>query len=114
VGIAHDLALLDLAVLLEEASDLLLSQLGVDARDEEVGTGIGSSILIAILTTLGSRAVTVIVHAVGRHRAATAGIVAVITTGRGTAITVVVARGVRLKTVAIGILVIHLGSGHDG
>jgi hypothetical protein len=36
VRIAHDVALLDLAVLLEETRDLLLAKRRVDARDEEV------------------------------------------------------------------------------
>lgn len=37
VGVAHDVALLDFTVLLEQTCDLLLAQGGVDAGDEEVG-----------------------------------------------------------------------------
>jgi hypothetical protein len=113
VGIAHDLAFLNLTVLLEEPSDLLLCQLGMNAGDEEIRTRVGSSILIAILATLGC-AVAVIVHAAGRHGAATAGILAVITTGRSAAVTVIVARGVGFETIAISVLVVHLGGRHDG
>ena len=50
--VAHDVALLDLAVLLEQTSDLLLAQAGVDASDEEVGAGVAAAILS---TRLGGR-----------------------------------------------------------
>lgn len=37
VGIAHDVTLLDLAILLEETRDLVLGEGRVNARDKEVG-----------------------------------------------------------------------------
>jgi hypothetical protein len=37
VRVAHDVAVLDVAILLEETCDLLLAERGVNARDEEVG-----------------------------------------------------------------------------
>lgn len=37
VRVAHDVALLDLAVLLEEARNLLLRERRVNTRDEQVG-----------------------------------------------------------------------------
>lgn len=40
VGVAHDIALLDLAILLEQASDLVLSETRVNAGDEEVRSGV--------------------------------------------------------------------------
>jgi hypothetical protein len=46
VGIAHDVALLDLAVLLEQARNLLLGERGVDAGDEEVGALVAALILL--------------------------------------------------------------------
>lgn len=56
VGITHNLALLNLAVLLKEASNLLLRQLRMDAGDEKVGSGVDRVIIIAVLATLGCRA----------------------------------------------------------
>lgn len=50
VGVLHDLALLNLAVLLEETGNLSLLESGVDASNEEVGAGVPGTIL---LTTLG-------------------------------------------------------------
>lgn len=38
VWVAHDVALLDLSVLLKQAGDLLFSEAWVDAGDEEVGS----------------------------------------------------------------------------
>jgi hypothetical protein len=59
VGVLHDLALLDLAVLLEEASDLRLLQARVDAGHEEVGARVGGAIviLVAAAVVLDGRAV---------------------------------------------------------
>ena len=46
VGVAHNAASLDITVLLEQATDLLLSQTGVDAGNEKVGAGVGSFFLV--------------------------------------------------------------------
>lgn len=46
VRVAHDAASLDITVLLEQATDLLLSQTGVDAGNEKVGAGVGSFFLV--------------------------------------------------------------------
>jgi hypothetical protein len=61
VGVLHDLALLDLAVFLKEAGDLGLLQARVDAGDEEVGTGVGGTVLILVAAVAldGSAAVGV-------------------------------------------------------
>jgi len=53
VGIAHDLALLNLAVLLEEARNLSLGQLGVDASDEKVGSRVDGAVITAVIAHLG-------------------------------------------------------------
>lgn len=59
VGVLHDLALLDLAILLEEAGDLGLLETGVDAGDEEVGAGVDGTIviLVVVVVVLGRGAV---------------------------------------------------------
>lgn len=46
MGITHDLALLDLAVLLEHLGDLGLAQAGMDASDKEVRAGVDGSVII--------------------------------------------------------------------
>jgi hypothetical protein len=46
VRIAHDAASLDITVLLEQATDLLLGQAGVDAGNEKVGARVGSFFLV--------------------------------------------------------------------
>jgi hypothetical protein len=46
VRIAHDAAGFDIAVLLEQAADLLLGQTGVDASNEKVGARVGSFFLV--------------------------------------------------------------------
>jgi len=48
VGILHDLALLDLAVLLKEAADLGLLEARVDAGDEEVGAGVDGALIVLV------------------------------------------------------------------
>lgn len=51
VRVAHDLALLDITVLLEHASDLLLGQTGVDAGDEEVGARVDGAVIVTVATS---------------------------------------------------------------
>lgn len=46
MGVKHDLALLDLTVLLEQAGDLGLGKTGVDAGDEKVGSGVDGAIIL--------------------------------------------------------------------
>ena len=54
VGILHDLALLDLTILLEEAGDLGLLKTRVDAGDEEVGTRVdGTVVILVVVAVLG-------------------------------------------------------------
>lgn len=48
VRVAHDVALLDIAVFLEQTGDLLLGQAGVDASDEEVGSGVDGFIIATV------------------------------------------------------------------
>jgi len=49
VRIAHDVGLLDLAVLLEETRDLVLGEGRVDARDEEVGALVAAAFLVLLV-----------------------------------------------------------------
>lgn len=46
--VAHDVALLDLAILLEQTCDLILGQGGVDASDEEVGALVAALLRLTI------------------------------------------------------------------
>jgi hypothetical protein len=46
MGILHDLALLDFAILLKETSDFGLFQARMDACHEEIGSGIDSTIIV--------------------------------------------------------------------
>jgi hypothetical protein len=46
VGVAHNVALLNLAVLFEETRDLFLGKRGVNARDEEVGALVAALIFL--------------------------------------------------------------------
>jgi hypothetical protein len=55
VGIAHNVALLDLAILLEEASNLVFSQRGVDTSDEQVGSFVAALLRLDV-ARLGRRA----------------------------------------------------------
>ena len=57
MGVLHDLALLNLAILLEEAGDLSLGKLGVDTSDEEVGAGVDRTIFIPATILLSRRTV---------------------------------------------------------
>lgn len=47
--VAHDVALFDLAVLLEETRDLILAEGGMNARDEEVGARVAAVIIIVVV-----------------------------------------------------------------
>jgi hypothetical protein len=66
VRIAHDVALLDLAILLEETSNLFFGQRGVDTSDEQVGSLVAALLLLDV-ARLGRRATAV--TAVGRGTA---------------------------------------------
>lgn len=113
VGIAHNLALLDLTVLLEEARNLSLGQLRVDTSDEKVGSRVDGTIITTVIAHLrvGLRsAVTVVVW--GR-RAAARRLVAVIASGRRAAVAIV-ARSILLKAISSSVLVVHCSSRHLG
>jgi hypothetical protein len=56
VGIKHDLALLNVAVLLEKTGDLLLRETRVDTSHEEVGSGVHGSIIRGRATVVLGRA----------------------------------------------------------
>lgn len=59
MGIKHDLALLDVAIFLEETGDLLLRKARVDAGDEEVGAWVDGTIIAGwTALVLGGRATT--------------------------------------------------------
>lgn len=46
--VTHDVALLHLAIFLEEAADLFLGESGVDAGDEEVGARVHSVVVASV------------------------------------------------------------------
>jgi hypothetical protein len=48
VRVAHDLALLNLAILFEHLGDLSLGQARVDSGDEEVGAGVDGTIIVVL------------------------------------------------------------------
>jgi len=56
VGIKHDLTLLDITVLLEKTSDLLLRKTRVDTGDEEVGAWVDCTIILGRATFALDRA----------------------------------------------------------
>lgn len=56
VGIAHDVALLDLAVLLEQPRDVLLGERGVNARHEQVGARVARAGVVVVVARRGRRA----------------------------------------------------------
>ena len=58
VRVAHDAASFDIAVLLEQAADLLLGQAGVDTGDEKVGTRVGGFFFV-LTDLLGSAGLVV-------------------------------------------------------
>jgi hypothetical protein len=71
MGIAHDVALLDLTVLLEETRDLFLRERGVDARDEEVGARVDAVVFLAValaVAVVGRRAAAARVSTGARQR----------------------------------------------
>lgn len=67
VRVAHDVALLDLAVLLKETCDLLLAERGVDAGDEQVGARVAA--LVVLLPALWGWATGAVSRC--RHQAST-------------------------------------------
>jgi len=54
VRIKHDLAFLDVTILLEETSDFLLVEARVDASDKEVGAWVDRAIILSRRTTTTS------------------------------------------------------------
>jgi hypothetical protein len=58
VRVAHNVTLLDLAILLEETGDLLLGERGMDASDEEVGARVAAAWVVVILVALSWRRAT--------------------------------------------------------
>lgn len=61
MGVSHDLALLDIAILLKHLGDFCLAQTGVDASDKEVGAWVDGTVVIAISGASGMVALTVAV-----------------------------------------------------
>ena len=60
VGVLHDLALLNLAILLKKARNLCLGESGVNASDEEVGARVDGSIVIITTATTTAAATLVL------------------------------------------------------
>jgi hypothetical protein len=110
VGVPHDLAFLNLAILLEEALDLGLLDARVDAGDEKVRARVHALVVLVAIVVLGGSAAgrvladglktrkhdwesllgtrDIPVVAVGRQRA-TARIMTIVATRRGTTIAIV-------------------------
>lgn len=57
VGVTHDVAFLHLAVFLEQTTDFLFRQAGVNTRDEEVGARVAAIIIVTAARVLGRAAV---------------------------------------------------------
>jgi hypothetical protein len=55
VRVTHDVALLDVAILLEQTSDFVLSEAGMNAGHEEVRAGVARVVVLALLTRLWRR-----------------------------------------------------------
>jgi hypothetical protein len=55
MGIKHDLAFLNIAVFLEETSDLLLGETRVDTGDEEVGAWVDCAVILGRATLILGR-----------------------------------------------------------
>ena len=72
VGIKHDRAVFHVAVLLKETRDVRLSQTGVNASDEKVGTSVASSFLLDLILDQrladgkGALSLSVVVHHIKR------------------------------------------------
>lgn len=64
MGIAHDVALLDLSILLKEAGDLFLAESWMNAGDEEVGSSVHG--VLAIISILLWRTLITVSTSVGR------------------------------------------------
>lgn len=47
--VTHDVALLDLSILLEQTGDFILAQAWVDAGDEEVGARVSGLVVVAVV-----------------------------------------------------------------
>ena len=54
MGIAHDVALLNLAILLEKTGDLLFGKTGMDSCHEEVGARVASTRVFILVWTASS------------------------------------------------------------
>lgn len=50
--VAHDLALLDVAVLGEESGDFILAELGVNAGDKQVGARVDGTLAVSGTTAV--------------------------------------------------------------
>lgn len=62
--VTHNVALLDLTILLEEAGDFLLAQTWVDSGDEQVGARVGGLIVVVVVTlALGGLSVASVILA---------------------------------------------------
>jgi hypothetical protein len=85
VRVAHDVALLDLAVLLEQTCDLLLAQAGMDAGDKEVGALVAAAVCIARLRGRSAVYLSAAARAHRRKEQHIPAITGVTSAGRGTA-----------------------------
>ena len=65
VGIKHDLALLNITVLLEKAGHFLLRETRMDASDEQVGTRVDGTIILGWATVTLGRATVILLIEVG-------------------------------------------------
>jgi hypothetical protein len=111
VRVSHNLALFDITIFLKHLGHLGLGELGVDASDEKVRSGVDS----AIVVVPGCGSIlhgAVVVAAWGGGAATTAVILVTEGTRRGAAVVTLVARSFVFVAVAIGGLVVHSSSSH--
>lgn len=110
VGVAHDLAFFNVAILLEHLGDLSFGQLGVDAGNEKVGARVDSTVVVVTR----SRYVLHVAVAMttGRGGATAATLIVVTRSRRGASVVALVSRSLIFVSVAIGSLVIHRSGSH--
>jgi hypothetical protein len=87
MGVAHDVALLDIAILFKETRDFILSERGVDAGDEQIRARVAA--LVVVVPALWWRATASMLKAVPSRKEdrSSINLPAIATTGRGTAVT---------------------------
>jgi hypothetical protein len=114
MGIAHDLALLDITIFLEHFRNLGFCQSRMNAGYKEVWARVDCAIVILMLGTRWILGATMIRIAIGRSWPTTNLIILFAKgTGRGASIVTFVTRTLIFISIAVGGFVIHSSSSHD-